>query len=749
MGLVKNPYKIFNNYVLRTPLFSVDFFKSITKNKNTTDEELKNICQNKRIKEAIFLASPDLSNELNKWLNGKLNDEKSENIKYSVFKYLSRMSSRCTPFGLFAGTTVGEFSHSTHIELDENFKNTRHTRLDMNYLVALTQTIIEVEAIRDQLQFYPNTSLYKVGRQFRYIEYSYINTKRIHHIVGANYTWYLDKIIKESKRGKTIKQLALVITNDDILFEEAFNYITELIESQILISELEPSVSGPEFLEHILTVLKKLDYTETIISILEKVDSSLHKIDKSITNNISEYLKIGELIKPLNTTFELKYLFQTDMILSCKKNTLDYSILKKIKSVLSLLNKFSFAQNETPLSQFKTAFYERYETTPITLSKALDKELGIGFLQNNDYGDVSVLVDDLKLPLNPNTSKEYKVTANVLQDILQNKLMECIKSNRDVLIINDKDFDDLDLEEDWSDLPDTMSSMIEVINLEGKEKISMSYMGGSSAVNLLGRFCHGDHNIKRHVKQIIDIETNINKDKILAEIVHLPESRVGNILFRPHLRDYEIPYLANSTIKEANQINIEDLEIVAKSPNRIAIKSKKHNKEVIPRLSNAHNFSNGSLPVYQFLACVQNNDKRSGIGFSWGALADKFDFLPRVEYKEVVLSCKLWNLKKADIQPVINVINKDSEFSNAIKELVNSKNLPQFVMLKDGDNELLINFNNLLSVKMLLNTIKKRSKFQLKEFLHAEDGIIKESVNNYSNQIVVSFFNEEKLINAN
>ena len=140
-----------------------------------------------------------------------------------------------------------------------------------------------------------------------------------------------------------------------------------------------------------------------------------------------------------------------------------------------------------------------------------------------------------------------------------------------------------------------MSSIIEIVNVEGEEKIIMNFMSGSSAANLLGRFSHGDTKIKTYVNEIVAIEKQINNNKILAEIVHLPESRVGNILYRPHFRDFEIPYLANSTVLKENQITIDDLFIVANSPTHMEIVSRKHNKVVIPRLSNAHNFSGESL----------------------------------------------------------------------------------------------------------------------------------------------------------
>jgi len=49
---------------------------------------------------------------------------------------------------------------------------------------------------------------------------------------------------------------------------------------------------------------------------------------------------------------------------------------------------------------------------------------------------------------------------------------------------------------------------------------------------------------------------------------------------------------------------------------------------------------------------------------------------------------------------------------------------------------------------MLLETVKKRPEFKLKEFLHAQESIVKKDTENYTNQIVVSFYNEQKLNHA-
>ena len=63
-------YTSFPKYVLRTPLFSFSFYKELTEDIEISQEELQNICKNPTIKEAIFLASPSLYQEFEKWLEG-------------------------------------------------------------------------------------------------------------------------------------------------------------------------------------------------------------------------------------------------------------------------------------------------------------------------------------------------------------------------------------------------------------------------------------------------------------------------------------------------------------------------------------------------------------------------------------------------------------------------------------------------------------------------------------------------------
>lgn len=174
------------------------------------------------------------------------------------------------------------------------------------------------------------------------------------------------------------------------------------------------------------------------------------------------------------------------------------------------------------------------------------------------------------------------------------KLNECIAEKSQRINLTDKDFQSIEAK--WNDLPDTMCSLIEMIEIEKETKIVMSNIGGSNSACLVSRFSDSDDEIFDFVDNVFNMEEKMNPDKILAEIIHLPQARTGNILKRKNTRGFEIPYIGKSSLSIENQIFINDIMVLIKN-DRVILRSKKHNKEIPPRLTTAHNFKHDYLPI--------------------------------------------------------------------------------------------------------------------------------------------------------
>ena len=537
------PYQNFSSLILRSPLFPFNFIESLISGRDTTEEQLREVCGNPVIREAIFLASPDLYTPMQEWLKGELKDPKKvERVRYSLTRYLIRMSTRPTPFGLFAGFSIGRWADETRIELPPQSKYSRHTRMDMNYLCALALDLAKHPVIKENIKFYTNSSIYPVGEQLRYVEYRYVKARRTHHIVAVDYSEYLQRVLEKAAKGAFLKELAGILVDDEITLEEANEFIEELIDSQLLVNDLEPAITGPEFLHQILAVLENIDGIEEIKKRLTRTLTSIEQIDSSkIGTTTPEYFHIVDNLKPLGTEFELKFMFQTDMVKPTQHCTLNQVLTDDILSGIEVMNRLSPATPVTNLTRFRDAFFERYESREIPLLQALDTECGIGYRQTASQGDISPLVDDIALP--DTGSGNSELNWDRIQTFLFRKYREALVEKKIQVELTDEE--PKPFESRWDDLPDTFSTMIQFVEAGNEEqeklKIFMTGFGGSGAGNLLGRFCHADPRTFDYVKEITAKEAELNPDVILAEIIHLPEARLGNILLRPVLRDHEIP----------------------------------------------------------------------------------------------------------------------------------------------------------------------------------------------------------------
>lgn len=717
-------YSFTQTAIVRTPLES--------KKTDLTWNQIQQIFAQKENREALFLGSPNMYKALTLWENGEQYQEEEElkNLKGALYKYASRLANRATPFGMFATVAAVDISKETFLSIQDSTLG-RYTKFDMYFLALLLPEIIKNETIRGVLKFYANNSIYEVFDNYRYVEYYYKGNVRFHKISEVEKTEYLDLIYKKSKQGIVLDDLSQLLITDDIAEEDAVAFVNTLIESQFIVSELEFTITGEDYFNKLCQTFEEPRFqfyeAEVIKKLIKTLKSKIDDLDKNGINDCQCYTEIHKFLKDqLGIEIELSKLFQVDSFRKIPNGSLSFKTLKTVRGAIAVLNKLTSYHEKPTLKEFKKKFHERYEGYQQPLIKVLDPDIGIGYSAIS--GAKTPLVDTLVIK--PNYKDETQFSMDTKKRFLFKKLLEATQNKDYSIIITDEEINVF--AEDERLYPDSFSVFTNVFSENGKEKIHIKSVSGPSANGLIGRFTHLDSKILALANEIASIEEQLHPNKIIAEIVHLPQARTGNILYRNFQREYEIPYLGKASVESEHQILIEDLWVTVEN-NRVVLWSKKLNQEIIPRLSNAHNYSPNALPIYHFLCDIQNQNS-FGFVFDWGPLQHDFEFLPRVCYKDVVFSRATWNITKKEMEFVLN--QDESKAVQVVRSFQKKRNIPDLVYITKGDNEVLINFSNELSCFVFYYMLKGETVIELKEFLFEEDTV----TGNYCNEIVLTAY---------
>lgn len=708
-----------NFYVVRTPLLPVNVATELNHITNATlAAVIKETFRDQYLQEAIYIASPELYQELQKWLeDASVNEKDNYKLAAALYRYLLRMSTRCTPYGLFAGCATGDPADHTDIRLNNKAEHKKHCRLDMNYVAELAVAITAVPEITEQLLYYPNNSLYATGNQYRYAAYTIKNKFRNYYLTAVNQSPYLDKMLHTAAPGATLKDIrnSIVSEADEISEEEAAEFTAELLQNQLLVSELEPTVTGEEFFVHLNHRLRHFSYTEEFTTPLSRIQTIL----QDQRSGIDKYTATHALVKSMIPNTSSKDLVQTDLFLSTGSNTLSHTVINELSAQIGQLWKLAPINKNADLQSFCQAFQQRYEEQEVPLSIALDTEAGIGYgSHSNGNTDHTPLVDDIHAAPGGQTNSSPR---SKMQEFQLQQLHQCLRDSKKVINITKEQLDTLK-DKEVPALPDSLYLMGSILSNSaaaidnGNYLFDMNGCSGPSAANLLGRFCHGDEKLATKVKECLAAEEANDPEKIYAEVIHLPESRTGNILMRPRLREYEIVYLANSLTPEAFQIHLSDL-MVSVQRGKVVLRSKKLNKIIIPRMSTAHNYRNG-LPVYKFLCDLQSQDYHTGIAWQW-QLPGEVSFLPRIQYGHIILSKSTWTLNKKNWPALANATA--AQYMGIFQEIKAQLDLPRYVVITEGDNELPADLENEVAVHLLMTQLIKKEQVTLQEFLHTPD----------------------------
>jgi len=430
-------------------------------------------------------------------------------------------------------------------------------------------------------------------------------------------------------------------------------------------------------------------------------------------------------------------LFQVDLTKPSADVTIGANVVDELLRGIGILHRFARIKDERSLEEFRAAFIDRYGADrEVPLVDVLDEESGIGFERANRAGaEASPLLAALPLQRRGEGSAfTWRNQDAALMDLV----MRAAAEGRNEIEITGGDLALLEKSAP-PPMPEAFHAMA-VLCAKSADAVErgdfrMLLFGaqGPSGARMLGRFCNADPDIDAGVRKHLADEEALHPDAIFAEIVHLPAGRTGNVLARPVLRGHEIAFLGRSGAPADRQIAVQDL-MVTVSGDRIRLRSRSLDREVIPRITSAHNTSVESLGVYRFLAAIQ---PPVGMQWDWGAM-DLAPFLPRVTCGRLVLARARWQVTAAEIRPIADAAGADRY--RLAKRLREARRMPRYVSLAEGDNELFIDFENALTLDSVIELVRNRSEVMFTEFFPSPDELCAEGPEGrFFHELVVPF----------
>lgn len=683
-------------------------------------QRLQQLLEEPDVAEALRIASPSLLEAV----RGALQEPSAKDSRRSIaalVRYVARMSTRATPFGLMASCSPISIGASTRLNFETEPTKFRFARLDMDVICSLIYWLEGQQITRARLRYFANGTMVRMRSRAHYIEVVMQSRSRAYQLAAVDFSPELEIALDSADGGATLETIAqaIVASSNDLTLEAALEYVYSLVDAQVLTSELAPAVTGGDSLDRLIDQLDQHSLDLGIRQRLGRIRELLTAVSNSAPGTehaLYNCLDAEITALPIDSTPGQR--IQVDLRLDASALSLGES------DVATLLEAVEFLQALRPtdpreLSTFSKRFTERYERQQVPLLEVLDPEFGIGF-------------DDVDTPA-PRQPEKWAM-------FLLEKMAHARMAGTDELVMTAADL------ERWKEpRPSHLGSrsgttLIRVAVLReapagspGDHYFLLLTVGGSSALNMLGRFCHADPVLRELAIQLARAEQADDPDILQAEVVHLPQGRLGNVIKRPRLREYEIPLLANASVERAFELELSDL-LVSVTGGIVRLHSRRLGREVLPRLASAHSFHGArNLAAYRFLCHLQSQHTPIGVSWDWGVLAG-LPKLPRVRFGKVVVARARWTLSEGELA---RIRRSHAGPSSELQQLRDELNLPRFVLLAESDLELWVDLNSEPSVIAFVEALKHKSKAVLLEVGAPEHYAVTNGDHKFANEVLI------------
>lgn len=314
------------------------------------------------IREAVLLASPVLAAQVDKLLassGAETSMKKRKRLHKGLLKYALRLSTRCTPFGMFAGIAVLPVGDGvpllgrTHI---------RHVRASG----AVARRLVERARALPQARLYPNPALTEradrlVVTVMRGVEDTHTlasiratgpSRAAVAAAAGTSTRWAIERRVAEAYPAAGSAKVQKLV--DDLL------------QAEVLLCEAEHSAFDGDPLARVPEAVAGA--TEIRAAVKRYSDASDAVNDGSL-DALLRLCSSGEIQRDVHVDVELDASGQVPL-----------SVTAAARDAIAALTATMAHMPETPaLKDFSAEFLERYGHTLVPFLSAVDEELGIGY----------------------------------------------------------------------------------------------------------------------------------------------------------------------------------------------------------------------------------------------------------------------------------------------------------------------------------------------------------------------------------
>ncbi|MGY3679786.1 hypothetical protein ACVWXU_003409 [Streptomyces sp. TE33382] len=298
-------------------------------------------------------------------------------------RYIDRMSCRPTPYGLFAGVSLGDWGRATDLAV-RRIPDRVETRLDMGWLTALIEQLEADPRILRQLTFTLHPAVFVSAGRLHLVDPLGASGNGSPHCVSLRATGPVTRILGTARGPVSYRRLVETVRSAvpgtaDAVCERL---IGRLHEAGVLLSSLRPPLTVPDPARYVLHELAGLSDASGRAERLRDLVEQLNRCDamapaESLPARRALAVSARELAPDASPPLPP---FRTDATADLSGTTLNRAVGREAAKAVELLLRTSPRPDRPPEAvAYRTAFHRRYGTRRrVPLLEVVNPHVGLG-----------------------------------------------------------------------------------------------------------------------------------------------------------------------------------------------------------------------------------------------------------------------------------------------------------------------------------------------------------------------------------